>query len=90
MQFDYDMSLADKLLNQYLADNPDISVESIAYSGVFCSDMSELSDEDASLPLSDEEASLPLSDEDASLPLSSPGFSGLGASPVAPSVVNTM
>ena len=49
MQFDYDMALADKLLNQYLADNPNISVESIAYSGVFCSDTSELSDEDASL-----------------------------------------
>ena len=49
MQFDYDMALADKLLSQYLADNPDISVENIAYSGAFYSNTSELSDEDAAL-----------------------------------------
>lgn len=49
MRFDYDMALADKLLNQYLADNPDICVENIAYAGAFGSDTSELSDEDASL-----------------------------------------
>lgn len=49
MQFDYDIALADKLLNQYLTDNPDVDVESIAYSGAFWTDTSELSNEDALL-----------------------------------------